>query len=565
MHEMPSAAAVDVAALARQPGPVRPLLAWQPWRLLRSLWRLFGARWRGLVGGLLASAGRALVLVAASLAVGRAVGMGGVASWGVAAAVGLLAAAALGYLGQRLVVDAVQDGLSRLRHRLVDRQLALPVEVVGERGAAPFVLALTRDGELLGQMARACFAGLLPAALLVLLCLAGLLLLMPQLALALLAGGALLWLVRRRLAARLAQQMRRAHADLDSLYAQLGGMALRHELAVSHANESRERAAASARVEAARAATRALAITQAGVSELDAALLGLGLLGVVSWLAAAGQAVSAAQLATLAFLLLALRSALQAVLRSLQEMAQGVPALEAIEALLALPAMPAHHGRELPTRWAVSLQGVSCSVGGVAALSGVDLALAPGRIAVLTGANGAGKTTLLRVLLGLLPPDAGTLLVDGRPWSKVDRTAFRRGVAYLPQNIVLFPGSVLDNLGYAADEISPLAARTMLQSLGLAGRLGPQGLAMPLGPGGSPLSGGERQRLALARALLRGARLIILDEPTNHLDGLTAAGLVDLLRQLPRAPAVLIVSHDPTLQSRADVCWRLEAGRLVPG
>src|SRR5262249_15078333 len=159
-----------------------------------------------------------------------------------------------------------------------------------------------------------------------------------------------------------------------------------------------------------------------------------------------------------------------------------------------------------------TLKGVSRRLGGRTLVQGVDFALEPGRVTVLTGENGAGKTTLLRLLLGLGEADAGMVCVDGVPWVQIDRMAFRRGVGYPPQAPVLFAGTVHDNMVYAAPGATQQDVQRVARTLGLEARLkaGPPGLTTRLGSGGSPLSGGERQRVALARVLLRRPRLLVL-------------------------------------------------------
>lgn len=551
----------DVATLARRPAPTAPVPVWRPGRMIKSLWRLCGARPVFLLGGVLAALLRAAAVLGVSVAVGRVVAGEAVASWVAVAAIGLLAAAALGYVGQSAVIDAVQDGLTRLRWQLVDRLLLLPVGTVQHQGVERFMLAMTRDSELVNQMARACFGALLPGAVLTLLCLGGIAMFLPALIGPLACASALLWLVRRRLSRRLAVQMSLAHEAIDGLYERLGGTILRHELAVSHANEAPERQACQADIAHSHALMRALTQTQTMASELDTLVLGLAMLGLV---VAVGVSVSGSSLASVLFLLLALRGALQGMLRALQEMAQGAPALAGIERLLDLPTEPPHEGRVQPTRWCVTLEGVGCSAGTRTLLRRVDLSLEPGRITVLTGSNGAGKTTLVRLLMGLATPESGTVRVDGVPWAQVDRAAFRRGVGYLSQNPVLFRGTVYDNIAYAVAEATPQAVLAAAHSVGLGPQLGgwPLGLATRLGPGGSPLSGGERQRVALARVLLRAPRLLVLDEPTNHLDGPSAHALMAMLRQAPGAPAVLVISHDPTILAQADRALELAKGEL---
>jgi ABC-type multidrug transport system fused ATPase/permease subunit len=559
---------LDVAALARRPAAAAAMRDWRLGWILKALWQMLARRPAALLGGFLTALLRAGVLLAVSGAVGQVVRGGSVWAWAGLASLGLLAAAALGLAGQHFVIVAVQDGLTHLRERLVERQLSLPVDVVLQKGAEGFILAMTRDGELLGQMARACFGTLLPGAVLVLLCLGSIAVIWPVFVVPLALALAGLWLVRRRLARRLVAQMALTHEAIDRLYGQLGDTVLRHELAVSQANELHEREVCRVAVAQAHLHARVLAGTQARAAEVDGLALGLALLFLLTWaIAAGGSGLSGSSLASASFLLLALRSALQSVLNALQEVALGVPALVGIERLLAMKPAPTHEGDVVPTRWRVTLEGVSRQVGDRTLVRNVDMALEPGRIAVLTGANGAGKTTLLRLLLGLSEADSGTVRVDGVPWACIDRDAFRRGVGYLPQNPVLFTGTVYDNIAYAVPGAPLEAVLDAAHAVGLKDRLSawPDGLATRLGPGGSPLSGGERQRVALAGVLLRRPRMLVLDEPTNHMDAASSQALVGLLRQWPGKPVVLIVSHDQTLVAQADQVLEMVGGCMRAG
>lgn len=561
------------AAPQEQTLPTPPLggrFQWPVWKAdfaVKSLWRLCAARPGALLAGLLAALLRAGLLFLVSIAIGQMVGSRTVMPWAAWGALGMLAAAALGYLGQRMVIDALQCGLTKLRQQLVHRLLGLPIGVVQHEGGERFMQAVTRDGELVNQMARACFGSLLPGCVLVLLCLCGIAAILPVLVAPLAVALALLWLARRQFSSRLSDEMSKAHEAIDDLYGQLRATTMRHELAVSHAHESHELQACRTTIERSHALMRSLTSMQTLTAELDMLLLGLALLALLAWLStASGAAVTGGNLASVLFLLLALRGALQSMLRALHEMAQGAPALASIERVLALPPDPPHTGDVQPTRWHVSLKGVSCRLVPRAVVRGADLALEPGQVTVLTGRNGAGKTTLLRLLLGLTAADGGTVLVDAVPWARIDRAAFRSRVGYLPQNPVLFAGTIRDNVAYAAVGATDEAVRRALHAVGLGAWLDalPAGLATRLGSAGSPLSGGERQRVALARVLLREARLLLLDEPTNHLDGLGAQALMSTLRQAAGGPAVLIISHDPALIELADQVLAMSDGRLHP-
>jgi ABC-type bacteriocin/lantibiotic exporter with double-glycine peptidase domain len=198
-------------------------------------------------------------------------------------------------------------------------------------------------------------------------------------------------------------------------------------------------------------------------------------------------------------------------------------------------------------------------------LDNVSLELSPGRFTALTGANGSGKSTLLQLVLGLYRPDSGSLFADGIPYAELDVADLRRQIGVVAQDPPLITGTVRDNIAYARPEASreevEQAARTALahdfiQQL-------PKGYDTEVGEHGILLSGGQRQRLALARALLIHAPLLILDEPTNHVDQEGVRDLLLSLRSLQPPPAILVITHVPAVLALADEAWTLNHGTLT--
>lgn len=194
-------------------------------------------------------------------------------------------------------------------------------------------------------------------------------------------------------------------------------------------------------------------------------------------------------------------------------------------------------------------------------LDGVDLSLRPGEWLAVTGESGSGKSTLLGVLLGFLTPQRGTFLIDGKPASEFPREA--RGMAWCPQEAHLFDSTLRGNLLLARDRANAPSTTEMLDALEAVG-LGQlikelqDGLDTRIGNGGHFLSGGQRQRLAVARALLTEADVVLLDEPTAHLDPAAGAQLMADLRRGLGGKSVVVVTHNP-----ADAAWcsrRLELG-----
>lgn len=182
---------------------------------------------------------------------------------------------------------------------------------------------------------------------------------------------------------------------------------------------------------------------------------------------------------------------------------------------------------------------------GRAVLRDLDLHLPAGTSLTLVGASGSGKSTLLSLLMGFDAPQSGRILVDGHDLACTDLDAWRRHIAWIPQRAHVFHGSLRDNLLIAAADADTFTLWRALQAASLDGVVArlPQGLDTPLGERGHGLSGGECQRLALARAWLRNAPLLLLDEPTQHLDDATAASIDAALARLGEGRTVIRITH----------------------
>ncbi|QJR09878.1 Lactococcin-G-processing and transport ATP-binding protein LagD [Usitatibacter rugosus] len=192
-----------------------------------------------------------------------------------------------------------------------------------------------------------------------------------------------------------------------------------------------------------------------------------------------------------------------------------------------------------------------------------SLTLKAGQRVALVGASGCGKSTLGRLAVGLYSPWQGEVLFDGKPRSEWDRVALARSVAYVDQDVVLFQGSVRDNLALWDPRIGEDAIREALRDAALEQEIlgRPGALEAPLQEGARNLSGGQRQRLEIARALAASPSILILDEATSALDPLTEATVDASLKR--RGIACLVIAHRLSTVRAADEIVVLDTGRVV--
>jgi ATP-binding cassette subfamily C protein CydD len=200
------------------------------------------------------------------------------------------------------------------------------------------------------------------------------------------------------------------------------------------------------------------------------------------------------------------------------------------------------------------------------ALDGVSLTVAPGERIVLTGPSGAGKSTLLALLLRLLAPASGTIEAGGGSIAAMDLPQWRRQIAWVPQQPYLFSGSAADNIALGQPGASRRAISRAAELAGAAEFIDslPRGYDTPLGERGLRLSAGQRQRIALARAFLRDAPLLLLDEPTAHLDPAGARLIASALETEFAGRTVILISHGQGWAAGGgDRILSLEHGTLV--
>lgn len=198
-------------------------------------------------------------------------------------------------------------------------------------------------------------------------------------------------------------------------------------------------------------------------------------------------------------------------------------------------------------------------------LSRLDLDVKAGDLITLVGPSGAGKTTVIDLIIGLLRPQGGRVLIDGRPLETLDQHQWRRMIGYVPQETLLLHNSVLHNVTLGDPAIDPADVEAALRAAGaweFVAKM-PEGMYTSVGERGGKISGGQRQRIVIARALVNKPRLLILDEATSALDPASEQAVRATMQSLRGKLTILAISHQAGMVEAADAVYRLEDGRAV--
>ncbi|MEX1028818.1 MAG: ABC transporter ATP-binding protein [Paenibacillaceae bacterium] len=174
-----------------------------------------------------------------------------------------------------------------------------------------------------------------------------------------------------------------------------------------------------------------------------------------------------------------------------------------------------------------------------------NLEVKPGECIAFVGESGAGKSTVLNLVIGFYRPTEGRILIDGIPMDDIDIQKFRQKLAVVPQNTILFSGSIRENITYGLTHITDEQVQHVIKMANLQDVIRdlPDGIETKIGEHGGKLSGGQRQRIAIARALIRDPQIIILDEATSALDNISEFQVQKAMRELIHGRTTFIVAH----------------------
>ncbi|WP_318357288.1 heme ABC transporter ATP-binding protein/permease CydC [Enterobacter sp.] len=288
------------------------------------------------------------------------------------------------------------------------------------------------------------------------------------------------------------------------------------------------------------------------------------------WLAAGGVGANTqpgALIALFVFCALAAFEALAPVTGAFQHLGQVIASARRITEITECPPEVTFPDAPstVPAQVELQLNAVSFTYPGQVqkALDNVTLNVTAGQRVAILGRTGCGKSTLLQLLTRAWDPQAGDIQLNGQPLATLSETALRASISMVPQRVHLFSATLRDNLLLAAPAASDEKLAEVLHQVGLEKLLEDAGLNSWLGEGGRQLSGGELRRLAIARALLHDAPLLLLDEPTEGLDATTESQILDLLHRVTQGKTVLMVTHRLRGLSRCDQIIVMDNAQII--
>ncbi|MFC8666194.1 ABC transporter ATP-binding protein [Streptomyces sp. NPDC057199] len=481
--------------------------------------------------------------------------------------------AIVGYLGNSLAVWTAERFVLRLRASVFRHVQDLPPHFFQKHRQGDLVERLTGDVEAIEQMVVSGVVGTVSALFSALFYSAAALWLRWDLALVTFLLAPLFLVAARRFAGRIrtaAQDERTADGAITSVVEEsLGNVVLTQAYNRRRAEEKRLDREARAWLRASVRGARASELYEQFVEVVETVCV-LTVIGLGAWEIAQGRMSLGQLLAFAAFL-----GYLYPPIRDLGQLGLTLTAATAgaqrlQEVLDAEPAVtdPAEPVRPWPVRGWVSFHGVSFRYPGGPehdALHDVTFTAGPGEFVLVTGPSGAGKSTLSKLLTRFYDPTEGVICLDGVPLTDVPLEFLRENVALLPQETLILHGSIRENIGCgrpgASEKEIERAARDA-DAHAFIGAL-PDAYDTEIAPGTAILSGGQLQRIALARAILRAAPVLVLDEPTTGLDGPAARRVVQPLRRLVSGRTTVMITHDLTLAPDADRILVVDGGRLV--
>jgi ATP-binding cassette subfamily B protein len=260
------------------------------------------------------------------------------------------------------------------------------------------------------------------------------------------------------------------------------------------------------------------------------------------------------------------------ILSLIPQLAKGMDSLKSLGDILSIKDLEEHHGKaRLPQlQGRVDFEDVSFSYfpnvqrDSDDAISKLNFTIWPGECVAFVGESGSGKSTIMNMIIGFYHPRQGKVSIDRHDLSKMDLQAWRRDIAVVPQNVLLFSGTLKDNICYGLEQVSDSWLQEVIEAAQLKSMVEklPQGLDTPIGENGFKCSGGQRQRIAIARALVRDPKVIILDEATSALDVISEKEVQLAIDNMVKDRTTFIVAHRLSTIRQAQRVFVMKDGQL---
>jgi ATP-binding cassette subfamily B protein len=483
-------------------------------------------------------------------------GAGGLKSLWINAAVGAVAIVQ-NIPSAMLYVDflsrAVRNVEIRLRSALVRRLQMLSISYHNRMDTGTLQTKVLRDVESIEQLSRQIIDTGQLAVVSILVSLAVTALRMPVFVPVFILFVPLVWLIRRFMAGRLQRYNENLRKELEGMNSLVLGMINMIPITRAHAAETVEIERAESRFGSVRQAARSfdkVAGLFGATGWVVMMLFNLAGLTLGAWLSYRGiLPLTPGDLVLLAFYFNMIMAAMMQLNMMLPVITRGFDGLRSIGEVLECPDIEENRGKQpvARVRGEFQFENVSFSYGQNAspALQHVNLHVQAGEVIGIVGPSGSGKSTLVSLITGFHRPTAGRILLDGVDMNGIDLRTFRRHLAIVSQQTILFNGTLRENIVYGTKAVGEWELKSAIAAASAADFIGelPQGWETEIGAGGMQLSGGQRQRIAIARALLRDPRVLILDEATSSLDTGSEAIVQQALERLMAGRTTFIIAH----------------------
>ena len=475
----------------------------------------------------------------------------------------------LGYVSSVGVAAVAQNVMMDLRAQMFRNLIALPAQFFDQRAAGELLSRFTFDVGQVAQAATHCVTVIVKDTVLVFALLGYMVYMNWRLALFLLVmGPPIAWLIGR-VSARLRLGSRRLQNTMGAVTIvaeeAIGG----HRDVKIFGGEQYESARFHHAINRARKLQMKVIGTAAATDPVLQIIiaLSLGLMMAFALREAAAGALSRGDFVSFVAATAMLLAPVRRMTGVNEYIQRGLAAAESIFTLIDEPPEASGSGiLPLPVRGEIRFEGVTLAYGERTVLEDINLTIRAGESVALVGPSGGGKTSLVNLVPRFYLPRAGRILIDGHPLDDLNLASLRASIAYVGQNVVLFNDTVQNNIAYGAlreHSDSQIEAAADAAFVTEFVRSLPAGFNTVIGDDGLRLSGGQRQRLAIARALLKDAPILILDEATSALDAESERRIQQALRVLRQGRTCLIVAHRLSTIEACDRIVVIEQGRIV--